>query len=228
MANILRFLENSSDTFILYLCWFKLLDFDFVAISNAALPNNTIWCDKRLLVATILTYEYSTNADCNSKSAEKSEIEMLNSIEEKKATKSIYPSEKCTLNKNRRQKQITCAAVVLLLLLHAMALFNVSMLLPVLSIASMHSFAILSCHCCCCASLFFVIIPPVKPQLILLCHQWSHKRWQQQCNDNCAYPLCIIHQHKNKCQSNKNCKQRATMIQKQTGRARECVVWMYG
>lgn len=39
----------------------------------------------------------------------------------------------------------------------------------------------------------------------LFCHQWS-QRWQKQYNDNCAYPLCIIHQHKNKCQSNKNCK----------------------
>lgn len=36
---------------------------------------------------------------------------------------------------------------------------------------------------------------------------------QKRCNDNCAYPLCIIHQHKNKCQSNKKL------------RTTKCTVW---
>lgn len=57
--------------------------------------------------------------------------------------------------------------------------------------SSLSSFDSCFIHCCCVVSLFSSV------DNNSFCCVINDRSEQKRCNDNCSYPLCIIHQHKN-------------------------------
>lgn len=90
--------------------------------------------------------------------------------------------------------------------------------------SSLSSFDSCFIHCCCVVSLFSSV------DNNSFCCVINDRSEQKRCNDNCSYPLCIIHQHKNtNVKATKICELCKRYVRTpKTDVIQGCSVWQWG